>query len=380
MSSDSAAAAMGLRARQRRRRWFDVGFALVWLGYLAWPVYSFVTGTAPPWIVALALALTVVFGGLYSLGVVVGVSGCGTERIPKAATLGLVAIPIGLLPLIGDNSAPYFIFAALLTVYAWPVRVSLPAVVGFTAWTALLPVIVGTNGAPPWLFPLLVGGLGLFNYATRAMTIQGREIQRAHERLAELAVADERVRFGRDVHDILGHSLTSIVVKAQLAGKLVEADPGKARAEVADIERLAREGLDDVRHTAAGYREVTLAAELASARSALAAAGIHAELPQAVDDVPGRLRELFGWALREGVTNVIRHSGASRCEVRLTSSSVEVSDDGHGAGDASGNGLSGLADRAAAAGASLDAEPLAGGGFRLALHTEPAAARPEPAR
>ncbi len=353
---------------------------LVWLGYLAWPVYSFVTGATPQWAVALALLLTVVFAALYALGVVVGVSRRGTGRVPQAATFGLVVIPIGLVPLIGDSSAPYFIFAAVLTVYAWPVRVSLPAVAAFTAWTALLPLIVGSSGAPVWLFPLLVGGVGLFNYGTRAMTIQGHEIEQAHERLAELAVADERARFGRDVHEILGHSLTSIVVKAQLAGRLAGIEPEKARAEIADIERLAREGLADVRRTAAGYREITLAAELASARSALAAAGIRAELPQAVDDVPGHLRELFGWALREGVTNVVRHSGASRCEVRLTSSSMQVTDDGHGGAEPSGNGLTGLADRAAAAGASLDAAPLPGGGFRLALHTEPAAARPEPAR
>jgi two-component system sensor histidine kinase DesK len=368
MSTDSA---VGLRTRQLRQRWLGVGFVLVWLGYLAWPVYSFVTGATPQWAIALALALTVVFGGLYTLGVIFGVSG-RSERVPKAATVGLVIIPVGLVPLIGDNSAPYFIFAAVLTVYAWPVRVSLPAVTAFTAWTAVLPVIVGGSGAPRWLFPLLVGGVGLFNYGTRAMTIQGQEIQQAHERLAELAVADERARFGRDVHDILGHSLTSIVVKAQLAGRVVDLDGERARAEIADIERLAREGLEDVRRTAAGYREVTLSAELASARSALAAAGVHAELPQAVDEVPGGLRELFGWAIREGVTNVIRHSAASRCEVRLSATSVEVTDDGQGGNGHTGNGLTGLADRAAAAGAAVEAKPLPGGGFGLAVRVEPA--------
>jgi two-component system sensor histidine kinase DesK len=347
-----------------------VGFVLVWLGYLAWPVHTFVTSPTTQWVVALALALTVVFGGLYTAGVIFGVSG-RSEQVPKAATVGLVVIAVGLAPLIGDNSAPYFIFAAVLTVYAWPVRESLPAVSAFTAWTAVLPLVVGESGAPRWLFPLLVGGVGLFNYGTRAMTIQGREIERAHEQLGELAVADERARFGRDVHDILGHSLTSIVVKAQLAGRLVDRDGEKARAEIADIERLAREGLTDVRRTAAGYREVTLAGELASARSALAAAGIQAELPQAVDEVPGGLRELFGWTVREGVTNVIRHSGASRCEVHLTPGSVAVTDDGHGGEGHAGHGLSGLADRAAAAGAEIEAAPLTGGGFRLSLHTAP---------
>ena len=168
----------------------------------------------------------------------------------------------------------------------------------------VLPLLVGGDGPPWWFFPVLVAGMALAMYAVRRMTVQGREIERAQERLAELAVADERARFARDLHDILGHSLTAIAVKAQLAGRLVERDPERARGEIADIERLAREGLDDVRRTAAGSREVTLAAELVAARTALAAAGIRAELPQAVDEVPGRWRELFGWAVREGVTNV----------------------------------------------------------------------------
>ncbi len=132
----------------------------------------------------------------------------------------------------------------------------------------------------------------------------------AHEQLKEMAVEQERARFARDLHDLLGHSLTVITVKSELARRVMASDPDRAAAEVADIERLSREALADVRATVAGYRGVTLAAEISSARSALAAAGVHADLPGAVDDVPGERRELFGWVLREGVTNVVRHSDA----------------------------------------------------------------------
>ena len=97
---------------------------------------------------------------------------------------------------------------------------------------------------------------------------------------------------------------------------------------MADIERLAREALADVRATVAGYREVTLAAEISSARTALDAAGVDAELPGAVDEVPGERRELFGWVLREGVTNVVRHSDASGCGCRVSPTRVEIVDDG----------------------------------------------------
>jgi two-component system sensor histidine kinase DesK len=367
---------VGLRTRQRRQLYLSTALWLVFLLWLIWPVIGVVTSPAPGWVTGITLALTAVFAGIYAFGVVCGVSG-RSERVPKAATAVLVVIPVGLVPLIGDVSAAYLIFTAVLTIFAWPLRVSLPALAVFTTWAAVLPVFVGSGGSPRWLFPLLVAGIGLLNYVSRRLTIQGQEIQRAHEQLAELAVADERARFGRDVHDILGHSLTSIVVKAQLAGRLLDFDGEKTRAEITDIERLAREGLEDVRRTAAGYREVTLSAELASARAALAAAGIDAELPQAVDEVPGRLRELFGWAVREGVTNVIRHSGASRCAVRLSPTTVEVVDDG-GASPGSpahtGNGLSGLADRAAAAGAAFDAKPLPDGGFKLSVRLEAASA------
>ena len=195
------------------------------------------------------------------------------------------------------------------------------------------------------------------------------ELAAAREEITRLAVEDERNRFARDLHDILGHSLTVVAVKAELAGRLVRLDPDRAEAEIAEVEGLARQALADVRSAVAGYRDVTLASELANARSALGAAGIDADLPVAIDEVPAGRRELFGWVVREGITNVLRHSGASRCQVRIGPSSVEITDDGTGtASDPSiGHGLRGLRERAEAAGGSLSVWRAPEGGFALTV-------------
>jgi two-component system, NarL family, sensor histidine kinase DesK len=207
-----------------------------------------------------------------------------------------------------------------------------------------------------------------------------------------------RNRFARDLHDILGHSLTVVAVKAELAGRLTSLDPQRTETEIADVERIARQALADVRAAAAGYREVTLAGELASARTALAAAGIEADLPdQGISSIPRPRQELFGWAVREGVTNVVRHSGATRCRVRATASQIEIGDDGcgppapadgtvnragtcdgwpadhlealaSGCGPGSGHGLAGLRERAASAGATVSVGRSATGGFALRVH------------
>ena len=155
--------------------------------------------------------------------------------------------------------------------------------------------------------------MAAFARTTAAMN----QLRATQAQLEELAVERERGRVARDIHDILGHSLTVITVKSELAGRLVEADPARAKAEIAEVEALARGALADVRATVAGVRGVTVSGELAAARSALAAAGIAAELPSSTDTVPAERRELAGWVVREGVTNVLRHSAASVCRITL---------------------------------------------------------------
>lgn len=193
-------------------------------------------------------------------------------------------------------------------------------------------------------------------------------LRATRDQMAQMAVERERSRVARDLHDILGHSLTVITVKSELAGRLIDVDPARARTEIGEVEALARGALADVRATVAGYRGVSVAGELAAAREALDAAGIAAELPTATENVPAERRELAGWIVREGVTNVIRHAQASRCRVRLGARSVSVEDDGvgpaSGAGTA-GSGLIGLRERVEAAGGRLTLGRSDLGGFLL---------------
>jgi two-component system sensor histidine kinase DesK len=148
-------------------------------------------------------------------------------------------------------------------------------------------------------------------------------------------------------------------------------DTERARAELADLERLSRDALADVRRAVEGYRDLSLPGELARARVALQAADIAADLPNSADEVPTHLRELFAWTVREGVTNVIRHSGAASCTVRIAPAGVEVCDDGKGPTadeNGHGHGLSGLRERAVAANAVLVTRALEPHGFLLQVN------------
>ena len=157
-------------------------------------------------------------------------------------------------------------------------------------------------------------------------------------------------------------------VKAELAARLLDIDLERARAELEDLQRLTRDALADVRATALGVRAISLPGEIASARSALESAGIDPHLPTVADEVPSRWRELFAWTIREGVTNVIRHSNATSCEIALDERSVSVIDNGLGATEHStnGHGIDGLRQRVALAGATLTTGPgPEGRGFAL---------------
>jgi two-component system sensor histidine kinase DesK len=251
-----------------------------------------------------------------------------------------------------------------------------PLVVGFTLLATFVPWAVPSwhdslsssvsNGTAISIPMIALAMFGFFN------VVRGNQaLAEARSELARLAAENERSRIARDLHDLLGHSLTTITVKAGLARRLGETDPGRALKEIAEVEALARRSLADVRAAVANYREVSLAGELASGRELLRAAGIAAELPGAVEVVDPANQELFGWVLREGLTNVVRHAHASVCVVRLTRSSVDIVDDGVGGTAASGSGLAGLQERVAAAGGVVEVGPNLPKGWRLHVELEP---------
>jgi two-component system sensor histidine kinase DesK len=362
-------------SRWRRLAWI---FAVVWLFYLAQPI-SQAWQLPDPMHRWLALAVIVTFAALFVT--TFGASRTLRQR-GRRLTTGLAAglivaavlLVVAMVLLMGQDPLALFVYVAVMAVFLLPGR-----------WGPLtvLALVLGTIGAhrlvPGWHadfnvpFQIFMGALAMFGVVQLIM--RNGQLADARSELTRLAVEQERNRFARDLHDILGHSLTVVAIKAELAGRLVRLSPERAEAEIAEVEGLARQALADVRSAVAGYREVTLAAELANARSALSAAGIDAELPIAIDEVPAARRELFGWVVREGITNVVRHSGASRCRVRVDASEVEISDDGFGAAITapapSGHGLIGLRERAEAVGGILTVRRPPEGGFALMVRVAP---------
>lgn len=247
----------------------------------------------------------------------------------------------------------------------------LPVNRAFLMLCCLLVAMVVYTGfsaeGPQWTEIVIFGSITLMMIALMGNVRAIRELQAAREELAHLAVAEERSRMARDLHDVLGHSLTTITMKSALARRLTESgDTARAAAEITDVERLSRQVLTDVRATVSARRRASLPGELVGARAVLDAAGIEAMLPQATEDVRAEYREVFAYVLREGVTNVVRHSGARRCEVRLGPSWMEVRDDGAGNSQSGGgSGLLGLRERLAPLGGTLQVEDAPDGGFCL---------------
>jgi two-component system, NarL family, sensor histidine kinase DesK len=364
-----------LDARPGRFGWL---FAGIWLFYLLDPLQHAWTRSwvALPWRVATTVALLAFAAGFLWFFVWWRGRRIATGAPPRPVEVWRVfAVGAALLALAapggGQNTLNGLVYLTVAAAMTLPLRQALVVLV------VCVGVVLGLPRVLPGWYPEddFVPQLVLASFAAYGIgqvIVRNAELARAREQLVDLAVSRERERVARDVHDILGHSLTVITVKTELAGRLLEAVPGteRARSELADAERLAREALADVRATVSGLREVSLTGELVSARRALEAAGIAADLPTAVDVVPARHRQLFAWALREGVTNVVRHSGAAWCGVRLTADCVEVRDDGRGPGtDGGGSGLAGLRTRAAAAGARLETGRAPEGGFLLRVVT-----------
>lgn len=226
------------------------------------------------------------------------------------------------------------------------------------------------SGWIPPLIALLVGAsVCLANHFYLVKHRQDGELRLGLEEVRRLAAVAERERIGRDLHDLLGHTLSLIALKSELASRLLAGDPAAARAEVAQIEQVARDALAQVRRAVTGIRAAMLRPELASARLLLGGAGV--ELDEQLDDaeLPAEVETCLALVLREAVTNVQRHARARRVELRLRRQAgeavLEVADDGRGGARRRGNGLDGMAERLAALGGSLELASPPGGGTRL---------------
>ncbi|UBU10745.1 sensor histidine kinase [Nonomuraea gerenzanensis] len=193
-----------------------------------------------------------------------------------------------------------------------------------------------------------------------------RDAYKSREARARLAVAEERLRFARDLHDLLGHSLSVITLKSELAAKLATKDGERAAAEMAAVRALAGESLFEVQQAVHGYQALDLEEELAGVRAALEAAGASCVVEARTDGLSPDARMLLAWAVREGGTNILKHSTATRCEIRIDEGVLEMVNDGvTGVPAAPGSGLRGLSERLVTEGGSFSAGPTQGGEFLL---------------
>jgi two-component system sensor histidine kinase DesK len=202
------------------------------------------------------------------------------------------------------------------------------------------------------------------------------QLKETRQQLARAAVAEERMRFSRDLHDLLGHTLSVIVVKSEAARRLAPRNIDAALIQIGDIESVGRQALTEIREAVTGYREGSLSTELDRARSALTASDIEVVVQESGPPLPPQTEALLGWVVREGITNVVRHSGATRTRIELSTrdgrACLAITDNGRGCPapggttvTRTGTGLRGLTERLAAAGGSLAAGPAQSGGFTV---------------
>src|ERR1700736_3627144 len=308
-------------------------FMVAWLAFYLYPIGVILSGPFSPDSKALALGLLIGSGAVWIWFWTRVLA--GPDQRFRALAVVLNALLIGGFTLM--TPAKYGTLVVCVAVMAgaafrWRVAVPLIVVVALTG--GILDVIRGVS-------PLQASGeilndviVGLAAVAGRLLLEANRQLSLAREQIARLEVGEERLRFERDLHDLLGHRLSVIALKSELAGRLIKTTPGLAAHEVSDIENVARDALREVRDAVAGYRQPTLNAELAGAREALTAAGIEFQVDQDHAALPPTVEAVLAWALREGVTNVMRHSQARRCAVRIIKkdgqATVEVVDDGRG--------------------------------------------------
>jgi two-component system sensor histidine kinase DesK len=280
--------------------------------------------------------------------------------------LTLVALTVAEIPLAHEDTFVMCVYIAIVGI-AYGARWALPATAVMAAAALFVPPAVGSWHAefdPSTGLSLVLVSLAMWAFFGIIRT--NHALEEARAQVATLAAEGERNRIARDLHDLLGHSLTTITVKAALAKRLAEHDPERAAVEIGEVEELARRSLSDVRAAVSNYRIVTLATELATAQEVLGAGGIDARVLSPTDVVDGDLQELFGWVVREAVTNIARHAHASTCTVTLGPRSIEITDDGAGGiGSFAGNGINGLRERVAAVGGTLEAGAVRGGGWRI---------------
>ena len=357
-----AAAVTSRRSWRHNNGWQRWLFPSVWLVYLSQTLGGI--GEHSSGLPALfGIVVLVAFGALYVWALPLAWQDRRRELLTCVLVMvGLTAIETAIAH---EDAFAMCVFIGVLGI-AGLGRWGPPFILLLTVVSVFTPALVPSwHAGADWSMALTLPLIGFAMVGFFALIRNNRALSEARAEVARLAAENERSRIARDLHDLLGHSLTTITVKAALARRLATVDPARAAIEIGEVEELTRSTLVDVRAAVAGYRDVTLVGELASAHEVLRAAGIDSQLPRAIDAVPAAYTELFGWVVREGITNVVRHSRAESCTITVGPNWLEIADNGRGGAPVNGNGLDGLSERVAAAGGTVVTGAIAPHGWRL---------------
>jgi two-component system sensor histidine kinase DesK len=285
---------------------------------------------------------------------------------------GMLVLGVLFMP-INAGACTFFIFAAAMLPFCVDTKTA--AVVGLLT-VGVVGVIEGVllhiNGWTLFysaLFPMIIGAGNTFFAERNRMN---RKLRKANEEIEHLAKVAERERIARDLHDVLGHTLSVITLKSELAGKLIDRDPQRAGKEIREVEEISRQALSEVRDAIRGYRAKGLLAELAQAKSTLETAGLAVQCDAATTvKLPAMQESVLSLAVREGVTNVVRHAQARTCRLRLEqqngSCRLEIHDDGLGFSSTEGNGLRGMRERVEMLGGTLERRNQSGTTLTITL-------------
>jgi two-component system, NarL family, sensor histidine kinase DesK len=347
---------------------------LLGLVFLIYPIRSVLTSDPTPIRIFLALGGAALFAGvflwlLWMQAPMWSASAEPSEVRKRRATIAFLAgLAIALNLALGSEWRVLFFHVNVAAGIMLLTRDAYVTIAGLAVTTLALGIVSGMS----WL-ALPTAAIGLWATAFVRQVAAVAELRSVREEFARLAVSEERLRFARDLHDLLGHSLSLITLKSELAVRLLPTAPEKAAAEVHDIEGVARRALREVREAVAGYRRPSLDEELAGASEMLEAAGIACRIENEAGVLPNAVEAVLAWAVREGTTNVIRHSRAGHCRIVLARDDeetyAEITDDGQGYQkeneEDSGSGISGLTERVATFAGFVEAGSLPDGGFRL---------------
>ncbi len=373
--NETPALSCGQRTRPMPRRSRTIH--LVWLPY---SVFFFIEPAQ-----RLTLSAWGVTGLMYAcfLALYLGLVYANGLRLRTALAVLLAILGIAYYPFNAGAGVVFIYVAAFIPVVTESMALCLALIAAAAATAALEGWVLGYSAWTWGIFAFFALPSGASNLFWIVRARNDARLNMAQEQIEQLAQVAERERIARDLHDVLGHTLSLIVLKSELAGRLLPTNPEGARREIGEVERTARQALGEVRETIRGYRSEGLAAELARARETLSLAGVSLECAEPLPRVDPVAESVLALVLRESVTNIVRHARAKCCRLSLSvepgGTALHIEDDGRGGIEHEGNGLRGMRERLATLGGRLAIDSR--GGTRLTVEIPPqvGAAQAQPA-